>query len=103
MHRPLEAWIRLLPKASQFPKVSAIPYILACYAHQFGNHKLAERFLARSATLGGPSRIQEAALCIEDLVRWDKHEPAPSEAHAKPAHPPTPPKRARQKPKHRLH
>jgi hypothetical protein len=71
LRRPLEAWMLLLPKMADFPKVSAIPYILACYAWELGNHKLVTRFLTRSAELGGPSRITDAPLSMESVGPLD--------------------------------
>lgn len=62
LRRPLEAWIQLLPKASEFPALGAIPYILACYASEMGNHDLSRRFLHQSAALGGPSEVKGATL-----------------------------------------
>jgi hypothetical protein len=56
--RPLEAWMQLLPRVSQFPRLSAIPYILACYAWQLGQLQVAREFLRRSAALGGPAEIR---------------------------------------------
>lgn len=56
--RPLEAWMQLLPRMSQFPRLSAIPYILACYAWQLGQAQVAREFLKRSAALGGPTEIR---------------------------------------------
>ena len=62
LRRPLEAWMQLLPKASEFPKVSAIHYMLACYAWELGNQRLAKKFLERSSSLGGPAEIHGSAL-----------------------------------------
>ncbi len=67
LKRPLEAWMQLLPRAADFPRVSAIPYMLACYAHELGNHKLANQFLLRSADLGGPSEIKGCLTAAGDL------------------------------------
>jgi len=43
-----EAWDKLLPAATLFPKVHAIAYNLACYACQLGNLDTARRWLRRS-------------------------------------------------------
>jgi hypothetical protein len=67
LSRPLEAWMQLLPQTSRFPKISAIPYMLACYAWEMGNKKLASKFLTRSAALGGPVEVKGAALDADDV------------------------------------
>lgn len=67
LKRPLEAWMQLLPRTADFPRVSAIPYMLACYAHELGNHKLASQFLVRSADLGGPREIKGCLTAAGDL------------------------------------
>jgi hypothetical protein len=67
MKRSEDAWHVLLPKAGMFPKVRAIPYLLACYAAQNGQHAIAEAWLERSAALGGPSKIQTGHLERADL------------------------------------
>jgi len=59
MNRPLEAWLQLMPQTSVFPKVSAIPYMLACFASHMGHAKETEKWLARSAELGGPTQIPD--------------------------------------------
>jgi hypothetical protein len=71
LNRPLEAWMQLLPRVSQFPRLSAVPYILACYAWQLGQMQVAREFLLRSAALGGPAEIRGI-----DLDAMPMEEPA---------------------------
>jgi predicted Zn-dependent protease len=67
MNRVDEAWEVLLAKAHRFPKFSGIPYLLACYAWKSGHRREAEKWLARSAALGGPSILSMSQL--EDCSR----------------------------------
>jgi hypothetical protein len=68
LKRPLEAWLQLMPQTRVFPKVSAIPYMLACFASQMGHAKEAERWFAKSGELGGPTRILDGDLDSEALA-----------------------------------
>lgn len=43
-----EAWDKLLPAATLFPKIHTVAYNLACYACQLGNLDAARRWLRRS-------------------------------------------------------
>jgi hypothetical protein len=83
LRRPLEAWMQLLPRTRDLPFASAIPYVLACYAWEMGNRKLADAFLARSAALGGPRMIKSPTLQEPDISHL-----------ASPIPPPTPPPQA---------
>jgi len=67
LRRPLEAWMHLIPKIHAFPNIGAVPYILACFASELGSPSLAQRFLAQSKALGGPSELKGRALETEDL------------------------------------
>jgi predicted Zn-dependent protease len=43
-----DAWEKLLPAVKRFPRISTIPYNLACYACQLGHLDTARRWLRRS-------------------------------------------------------
>ncbi len=62
-----EAWERLLPAAGKFPKVSIIPYNLACYACQLGRLEQAQDWLDKALAAGGKSQIKAMALSDDDL------------------------------------
>lgn len=74
MNRREEARQELLAKTHHFPKFSGIPYLLACYAWKSGNRLEAEKWLARSAALGGPAMLSTADL--EDCSRLLIGQPA---------------------------
>lgn len=57
LKRQLEAWLVLVPQFAVFPDVSAIPYMLARYASEMGNRGEAEKWLAKSAALGGADHL----------------------------------------------
>lgn len=66
--RSVEAWMKLVVAAKKFPKISAIPYFLACLATQMGNKDEATRWLNRwnemtgkPAANGTPSGASENA------------------------------------------
>lgn len=67
MNRTREAWELLLPFARRFPKVSTIPYNLACYACQMGNHAEAERWLDKAVKLRSREEIKRLAIGDPDL------------------------------------
>jgi len=48
LQRTQEAWDKLLPAATLFPKISTIAYNLACYACQLGELDAARRWLLRA-------------------------------------------------------
>ncbi|MGA1236128.1 MAG: hypothetical protein ACO34E_04615 [Limisphaerales bacterium] len=86
LKRPLDAWMKLLPKLREFPKIAAIPYILACYASELGNKTLADRLLQHSASLGGPSEIRGQSLDTAYFERFASDDkPAEKTAPAKPS------------------
>ncbi|HYT59584.1 MAG TPA: hypothetical protein VEL06_05405, partial [Haliangiales bacterium] len=47
LKRPVEAYLQLVHRAETFPQVSAIPYFLACYSWELGDHKGAGKWLAK--------------------------------------------------------
>jgi predicted Zn-dependent protease len=67
LQRTREAWEVLLPVAGRFPKTSIIPYNLACYACQMGNHAEARRWLAKAIKLRTQDDIKQLALADKDL------------------------------------
>jgi predicted Zn-dependent protease len=69
LKRRLEAWLVLVPQFAVFPEVSAIPYILARYASEMGNRRESEKWLARSAALGGANHLDPEAKFPFDLDR----------------------------------
>jgi predicted Zn-dependent protease len=85
LERFQEAFDVLLPRAKEFPKIRGIPYLLACYAWQCGRPEDAERWLARSAALGGPSRIQNGHLAQADLGLTFESKSAPRPGPEDPA------------------
>jgi tetratricopeptide (TPR) repeat protein len=62
-----EAWAILSGAADNFPKVSIIPYNLACYACQLGNLKEARQWLEKAFALGGSKQLKRMALDDPDL------------------------------------
>jgi tetratricopeptide (TPR) repeat protein len=60
LNRPLEAFLQLLHRAEAFPRVSAVPYFLACFAWELGDHKGAGKWLAKSKALGGAKILKSA-------------------------------------------
>lgn len=69
-----KAWDALLPAASRFPKVSVIPYNLACYAAQLGQLIDAWDWLHRAIEAAEDIRlIKNQALNDPDLKPiWDR-------------------------------
>lgn len=68
LKRTQEAYIELLLAAKRFPKFSVIPYNLACYACQLGDHDDAKRWLKKAIKIGDPKAIREMALSDPDLA-----------------------------------
>ncbi len=64
LKRTQEARDQLLPAAARFPKVSTIPYNLACYDCQMGRLAEARQWLALAMTLGRGEDV--IALALED-------------------------------------
>jgi len=62
-----QAWKLLLPAAEKFPKVSIIPFNLACYACQMKRLDEARDWLNRAFQAGKKSEIKAMALKDEDL------------------------------------
>ena len=67
MKRTAEAWEQLFPVAEKFPRVSVIPYNLACYACQLGRLTEAKELLKRAMTLQSKIEIKQMALADPDL------------------------------------
>jgi predicted Zn-dependent protease len=67
LKRTQEAWKVLLPAAGKFPEISTIPYNLACYACQLGDHVEARRWLARAVEMRNREEIKQLALADKDL------------------------------------
>ena len=69
------AWQALLPAAEKFPKVSIIPFNLACYACQMRELDQARQWLRRAFQAGTKAEIKTMALRDEDLrPLWDEIE-----------------------------
>jgi hypothetical protein len=68
LKRPLEAWLQLVPQARAFPKVGAIPYMLACLASQMGHANETAKWLAKSGELGGPTKLPVGNLDAEAMA-----------------------------------
>jgi tetratricopeptide (TPR) repeat protein len=59
---------QILSKAQRlFPKEALIPYNLACYACQLGDHKEARKWLEIAFDLGGAEQVKRMALKDPDL------------------------------------
>ena len=84
LNRPMEAWMELVIRATQFPKDWSIPYLLACYAAKMGNSELSLRFLDRSKSLGGPHHV-DAGLPARFLSSAGTTAPEPAATTASPA------------------
>jgi predicted Zn-dependent protease len=61
LKRRLEAWLVLIPQCVAFPKVSAIPYMLARYAREMGHHRESKKWLAKSKALRGANSLANQA------------------------------------------
>ncbi len=73
LKRTAEARAVLLPQVRAFPRVSIIPYNLACYACQLGDLDEARRWLQRARNLRSKEEIQRLALRDPDLQPlWDE-------------------------------
>ncbi|MEW6305781.1 MAG: tetratricopeptide repeat protein [Verrucomicrobiota bacterium] len=68
LKRTREAWEQLRRVADQYPGESLIPYNLACYACQLGNHADALRLLQSAIKIDGKDNILPRALEDPDLV-----------------------------------
>ncbi|MBI3867961.1 MAG: tetratricopeptide repeat protein [Verrucomicrobia bacterium] len=68
------AWDALAPAVAQFPKVSLIPYNIACYAAQLGKLNEAWDWINKAvAAAEDVSSVKELALRDEDLrPLWDR-------------------------------
>lgn len=67
-----EAWDALYTVRDRFPKVSSIPYNLACYACQLGRMDDSRHWLKRALNVGG-KRMRTLALEDPDLQPlWDE-------------------------------
>lgn len=68
------AWAALRPAFEKFPKVSIIPYNLACYAAKFGRLDEAWDWLHKAMEAEGDvNRIKEMALHDQDLqALWER-------------------------------
>lgn len=68
------AWAVLRPAFDKFPKVSIIPYNLACYAAQFGRLEEAWDWLHKAMEAEGDvGRIKQMALHDQDLqALWER-------------------------------
>ncbi len=62
-----EARSQLLAVVKKFPRVSTIPYNLACYACQLGDLHESIAWLAKASALAGKSAIKQMALADRDL------------------------------------
>ncbi len=67
LRRTQEARDQLLPAVARFPKVSTIPYNLACYECQLGRLDKAREWLALAMTVGRREDILALALKDTDL------------------------------------
>jgi len=68
LKRPFDAYLQLHHQARAFPKVSAIPYFLACYSWGMGDCKGAGEWLARYKQAGGGKRIRSRILDHLEIV-----------------------------------
>lgn len=72
MKRTAEARDALLKVIGRFPKISVIPYNLACYECQLGRLDAAKRWLALAENAKGKEDFKKMALEDEDLrPLWD--------------------------------
>jgi hypothetical protein len=67
LKRTQEAWDSLISVSEHFPKISTIPYNLACYACQLEQHPAALTWLKRAMKIGGRESIRKMALEDHDL------------------------------------
>jgi len=58
LKRPLEAFLHLVNRVEAFPKVTAIPYFLACYSWELGDPEATGKWLAKFKALGGNLKIK---------------------------------------------
>jgi hypothetical protein len=62
------AWDALVPAAGKFPKVSIIPFNLACYACQMGKMVEAMDWLRKAIAIGDSKKVKRMALDEKDLA-----------------------------------
>lgn len=62
-----EARLQLLTVVKKFPRVSIIPYNLACYACQLGDLHESIAWLAKASAIAGKNEIKQMALADRDL------------------------------------
>jgi len=67
LKRTREALDNLLAIEERFPKISIVPYNLACYSCQLGDQPEALRRLVKAFKLGGKEQIKSMALTDLDL------------------------------------
>ena len=67
MRRTREAFDLLAAIVRKFPRISTIPYNLACYACQMGDLEQTRNWLARAIKIRGKTDIKRAALADPDL------------------------------------
>lgn len=73
MKRTREAYDLLAPVVTKFPGLSTIPYNLACYTCQLGNHETARQWLARAIEIRSKEEIRKVALTDPDLKpMWEE-------------------------------
>ena len=83
LKRPLEAFLQLLDRAEKFPKVSAIPYFLACYSWELGDHTGAGKWLAKCKADGSAKNIISKVFNHTELLLLGCEEKS---SHPDPAH-----------------
>ena len=67
MKHTQEAWNALRPALERFPKVTTIPYNLACYACQLGRMDEARSWLKKAIEVGQRQDVVQLALTDPDL------------------------------------
>ncbi len=67
LQRTQEAWDSLISISEHFPKISTIPYNLACYACRLEQMQAALGWLRRAMKIGGKESIRKMALQDADL------------------------------------
>jgi tetratricopeptide (TPR) repeat protein len=67
LKRTQEAWDALFSVHEHFPKISTIPYNLACYACQMSQSEAALTWLKAAMKIGGRESIRKMALQDTDL------------------------------------
>ena len=73
LQRTQEALEFLLPATERFPRISTIPYNLACYETKLRNLKSAWQWLGRAFEIGNAKTLKLRALEDPDLERlWEE-------------------------------